>query len=290
MSVHSGRPEPNLVTESVASGYGGGLIVRGVSIQAGPGEIVTIIGPNGSGKSTLLKTIAGLVPGREGRILHRGADVSRDAPEQRARERHRLRPPGARGLRVADGAREPDDGRLQPVAQAARRGARARVLALRRPAAAREGLRRAPLRRGAQDAGDGARDDGLAQRRAARRADIEPGSDPERAPARARHSGARRDGRDRDLGRAASGAGDRPPRAGSTCSSPDRSRRRAAGSRSATAATSAACSSASPAAATATPTAPTPRSSRPGPVAGQAAAISPIGSGEIPRWRHRRCG
>ena len=85
MSVPSGRPEPNLLTESVASGYGGGLIVRGVSIQAGPGEIVTIIGPNGSGKSTLLKTIAGLVPAAEGRILHRGADVTRDAPEQRAR-------------------------------------------------------------------------------------------------------------------------------------------------------------------------------------------------------------
>jgi ABC-type branched-subunit amino acid transport system ATPase component len=83
--MHSGRPEPNLVTESVASGYGAGLIVRGVSIEAGPGEVVTIIGPNGSGKSTLVKTIAGLVPIAEGRILHGGADVSRRAAEQRAR-------------------------------------------------------------------------------------------------------------------------------------------------------------------------------------------------------------
>jgi branched-chain amino acid transport system ATP-binding protein/neutral amino acid transport system ATP-binding protein len=86
MSVESGRPAPNLVTESVASGYGAGLIVRGVSIQAGPGEVVTIIGPNGSGKSTLLKTIAGLVPTAEGRVLYGGADVSRRAAEHRARD------------------------------------------------------------------------------------------------------------------------------------------------------------------------------------------------------------
>ncbi|MGH2851545.1 MAG: ABC transporter ATP-binding protein [Solirubrobacteraceae bacterium] len=85
MSVHS-RPEPNLVTESLASGYGAGLIVRGVDIQAGPGEIVTVIGPNGSGKSTLLKTIAGLVAAAEGRILHCGADVSRRPAEHRARD------------------------------------------------------------------------------------------------------------------------------------------------------------------------------------------------------------
>lgn len=35
-----------------------------------PGSLTAIIGPNGAGKSTLLKTIAGLLPAREGRIRH----------------------------------------------------------------------------------------------------------------------------------------------------------------------------------------------------------------------------
>ncbi len=80
-----GRPAATIVAESLASGYGAVLIVRGVDVRAAPGEIVTIVGPNGSGKSTLLRTVAGLVPTAEGRVLHGGVDVSRRSAEQRAR-------------------------------------------------------------------------------------------------------------------------------------------------------------------------------------------------------------
>lgn len=83
--MQSERPAPRLVTERMGSGYGAGLVVRGVDLQAGPGEIVTIVGPNGSGKSTVLRTIAGLVPTAEGRVLHGGEDVSRRPAERRAR-------------------------------------------------------------------------------------------------------------------------------------------------------------------------------------------------------------
>jgi branched-chain amino acid transport system ATP-binding protein len=81
----SARPEPLLEVEKVASGYGSGLIVRHVSIQAGRGEIVTIVGPNGSGKSTLLKTIAGLVPTLEGSIRLDGGELSAVTAHMRAR-------------------------------------------------------------------------------------------------------------------------------------------------------------------------------------------------------------
>jgi ABC-type branched-subunit amino acid transport system ATPase component len=40
-----------------------------VSIDVRRGTIVAVIGPNGSGKSTLLKTIYGLLPARQGRVM-----------------------------------------------------------------------------------------------------------------------------------------------------------------------------------------------------------------------------
>lgn len=78
------RPGPLLRAESIAAGYGAALIVRDVSITAGPGEVVTVVGPNGSGKSTLLKTLAGLVRARRGQIWHGDADVTALSAEARA--------------------------------------------------------------------------------------------------------------------------------------------------------------------------------------------------------------
>ena len=63
-------------------------ILRGLDLWVPPGEVHAVMGPNGSGKSTLAYTLAG----REGyivtrgRILYRGQDLTRMAPEERARE------------------------------------------------------------------------------------------------------------------------------------------------------------------------------------------------------------
>ena len=37
-------------------------VIKGVSFEAHPGDLIGVIGPNGSGKSTLLASLAGLVP------------------------------------------------------------------------------------------------------------------------------------------------------------------------------------------------------------------------------------
>jgi ABC-type branched-subunit amino acid transport system ATPase component len=81
----AGRPEPVIRAEAVVAGYGAAIIVREVSITAGPGEVVTVVGPNGSGKSTLLKTLAGLITARAGHIWHGDADVTALPAEARAR-------------------------------------------------------------------------------------------------------------------------------------------------------------------------------------------------------------
>ena len=58
------------------AGYGDGAdILTGISMSAGPRELVTILGPNGCGKSTLLKAIAGYVSPPAGRVAMHGEDV-----------------------------------------------------------------------------------------------------------------------------------------------------------------------------------------------------------------------
>ncbi|WP_174906887.1 ABC transporter ATP-binding protein [Burkholderia diffusa] len=61
---------------NVVAGYSRDVdILRGISIDARPLEIVTILGPNGCGKSTLLKTIAGYLLPRRGSISLDDADI-----------------------------------------------------------------------------------------------------------------------------------------------------------------------------------------------------------------------
>ena len=63
-------------------------VLRGIDLEAGPGEILCLLGPSGDGKTTLLETIAGVTPARGGAILlgdaaGRARDVTRQSPETR---------------------------------------------------------------------------------------------------------------------------------------------------------------------------------------------------------------
>jgi branched-chain amino acid transport system ATP-binding protein len=62
--------------------YGKVEAVRGVSLEVGEGEIVTIIGANGAGKSTLLNAIMGILP-LKGRVTLAGEDLARLEIEDR---------------------------------------------------------------------------------------------------------------------------------------------------------------------------------------------------------------
>jgi branched-chain amino acid transport system ATP-binding protein len=57
--------------------YGHIEALKGVDIEVGDGEIVTIIGANGAGKSTLLMTICGTPQARHGSIVFEGEDITR---------------------------------------------------------------------------------------------------------------------------------------------------------------------------------------------------------------------
>ena len=58
-----------LEVSGVHSGYGQIEILKGVSLKAWPGQIVSLIGSNGAGKSTLLMTLSGVLRTRKGKIL-----------------------------------------------------------------------------------------------------------------------------------------------------------------------------------------------------------------------------
>ena len=62
--------------------YGAVHALKGLSLRADEGEIVTLIGANGAGKTTLLRTISGLVRARSGRVVFAGQDITRLPPHE----------------------------------------------------------------------------------------------------------------------------------------------------------------------------------------------------------------
>jgi branched-chain amino acid transport system ATP-binding protein len=77
-----GGPEPLLTIRGVFAGYGGGDILKDVSIDVPEGGVTCIVGPNGAGKSTLLATVSGLLRPREGEIRFRSETVSGLTPRE----------------------------------------------------------------------------------------------------------------------------------------------------------------------------------------------------------------
>ena len=57
-------------------GYGGIKAVKGIDLEVGEGELVTLIGANGAGKTTTLKALAGLIRPAAGRIHYNGRDIT----------------------------------------------------------------------------------------------------------------------------------------------------------------------------------------------------------------------
>lgn len=66
-------------------GYPGHVVGRGFSLQLPPGQVLALLGPNGGGKTTLLKTLLGLLPPLQGRVLLDGQGLAALTAVQRAR-------------------------------------------------------------------------------------------------------------------------------------------------------------------------------------------------------------
>jgi branched-chain amino acid transport system ATP-binding protein len=74
-----------LQVETLVAGYGGSVVVHGISLTVGEGEIVCLLGRNGAGKTTTLRCIMGLTPSRSGSIRFKGREVAGRQPFEIAR-------------------------------------------------------------------------------------------------------------------------------------------------------------------------------------------------------------
>jgi ABC-type branched-subunit amino acid transport system ATPase component len=77
-----GNQKALLSVRGITAGYGGGDILKQVSLDVPRGGITCVVGPNGAGKSTLLATISGLLRPREGEVRLDEQPVSGRAPKQ----------------------------------------------------------------------------------------------------------------------------------------------------------------------------------------------------------------
>jgi len=76
------EPRSVLKITDLVVGYGGGDVLRGVSMQVREGGITCVVGPNGAGKSTLLSAVSGLLRPRLGAIELDGLDLAGLSPRQ----------------------------------------------------------------------------------------------------------------------------------------------------------------------------------------------------------------
>ncbi|MGC8878440.1 MAG: ABC transporter ATP-binding protein [Anaerolineae bacterium] len=71
-----------LKVTNLEAGYGGSIVLHGVSLEVRDGEAVVLLGPNGHGKTTLLRTISGLIHPSAGRIEFDGKVLSDMSPAE----------------------------------------------------------------------------------------------------------------------------------------------------------------------------------------------------------------
>ena len=75
-----------LKLDEIHTYYGLVHMLQGVSLEIAEGEVVAILGRNGAGKTTALKSIMGLAPARQGKILFEDQDITDLPPHLIARQ------------------------------------------------------------------------------------------------------------------------------------------------------------------------------------------------------------
>ncbi len=79
------NPQPMLKVENLKGSYDESLILRGITMEVPPNSVVALLGRNGVGKTSLLRSIMGLMPKTEGKIIFDGNPIQGLRSDKRAR-------------------------------------------------------------------------------------------------------------------------------------------------------------------------------------------------------------
>jgi branched-chain amino acid transport system ATP-binding protein len=85
-----------LQVEDIHTYYGDAYVLQGLSLELGAGQILGLLGRNGVGKTTLVNSIVGFNRPRRGRIVFKGADITRLSSFETIRNGMGLVPQGRR--------------------------------------------------------------------------------------------------------------------------------------------------------------------------------------------------
>jgi lipopolysaccharide export system ATP-binding protein len=80
------QPELRLEARNLSKRYGDRTVVRDVSLEVSPGEVVGLLGPNGAGKTTTFYMVVGVEAPDQGDILWWGRPVTDMPMHRRARK------------------------------------------------------------------------------------------------------------------------------------------------------------------------------------------------------------
>src|SRR6202162_6025130 len=87
---------PILDVQDIHTYYGDAYVLQGLSLQLEQGQILGLLGRNGVGKTTLVNSIIGFNPPRRGKVVFKGADITRAASFETVRSGMGLVPQGRR--------------------------------------------------------------------------------------------------------------------------------------------------------------------------------------------------
>ena len=85
-----------LRVEDIHTYYGDAYVLQGLSLELAQGQILGLLGRNGVGKTTLVNSIVGFNRPRRGRIVFKGADITRLSSFETVRNGMGLVPQGRR--------------------------------------------------------------------------------------------------------------------------------------------------------------------------------------------------
>jgi ABC-2 type transport system ATP-binding protein len=72
---------PIIQISDLSKSYDTKLVLKHLTLDIYPGQVIGYIGPNGAGKSTTVKILTGLIPDFEGKVMVNGIDMAEDPQE-----------------------------------------------------------------------------------------------------------------------------------------------------------------------------------------------------------------